>query len=60
MPTPDSANVSSEGVTYVFSMKHGRPAVITFYMKLQQAGLLTGEVGIGDYTPVGFRQFVFP
>jgi hypothetical protein len=59
-PMPASANGSSEGVSYVFHLKPGQPSVITFYLKLRQVGLLTGEVGIGDSPPVGFRQFVFP
>lgn len=60
-PTPEWAETSSTGITYVFRVvpsKEGIDVVMTFQM--QAIGFVTGRIGVDESHALTFRQWVYP
>ncbi|MBX6316750.1 MAG: hypothetical protein IRY99_28130 [Isosphaeraceae bacterium] len=60
-PPPERAEAGPHRVGYLFAIADAtRPAVITFWVKPQRFGVLSGEVGLDDGTMLRFHQWIYP
>lgn len=59
-PPPAAVAAAGDRLVYAFDMADPtRPAVVVVHLRLQQAGLQTGRVGVAAGS-VSFRQLVYP
>ena len=60
-PEPDSVEFVSDRLVYTFKLaKPIEPAEVTFHMKLEQFGSLSGKVGLVNGPTLSFTQFIYP
>jgi hypothetical protein len=60
-PEPAQVEAGQDRLVYVFRVADpARPATVSFHLKPERPGALTGHVGVGDGTPLRFEQFVYP
>jgi hypothetical protein len=61
VPDPESVEVGSDRVTYVFlAAEAGGPVEVAFDLKPMRFGSWRGRIGAGDAEPVPLRHFVYP
>jgi hypothetical protein len=58
-PEPESMAVGGGRVTYRFELTD-LPATVTFVVRAQRSGVLSGAVGVGSGPPLRFWQLVYP
>jgi hypothetical protein len=60
-PPPESVEVESDRLVYHFRVTPSElPSTIIFQLNPQQAGVLTGQIGIEDGPELSFKQLVYP
>ncbi|MDQ3686674.1 MAG: hypothetical protein M3430_13905 [Acidobacteriota bacterium] len=60
-PEPESVEAWADRHVYFFNAPDSnRPATVTFHLKAQHIGALSGQVGSADEQPIGFGQFIYP
>lgn len=59
-PEPDATEVLADRVGFAFHIAEGGPGVVTFHMRPDRFGTLTGRVGLVDGPELRFWQFVYP
>ncbi|MEP6888222.1 MAG: hypothetical protein ABI945_07850 [Nitrospirales bacterium] len=61
MPTPESAHISSTGMTYVFRVAQPeQPADIIVDLQAQKIGLISGRIGLDESHAFHFWQWIYP
>ena len=61
IPEPDSVESVSDRLVYTFKLaKPNEPTEVTFYLKLEQIGSLSGKLGLVNGPAISFTQFVYP
>lgn len=59
-PEPDATEAHADRVVFAFVMGDGGPGAVTFHMRPDGFGALTGRVGLVDGPELRFWQFVYP
>lgn len=61
VPEPARAEAGDEGVVYVIPLAgSGQSATVTFYLKTETIGPLSGSIEAGDGRVVTISQFIYP
>lgn len=61
IPEPERMEAAGGGVICFFrAPPSDQPTVVSFGLKMQRIGLITGQAGLNDQTLISFRQFVWP
>jgi hypothetical protein len=60
-PEPQSVKTASDRLIYTFGVaKPNQPITVTFHLKLEKIGLLSGRAGLINGPSFDFGQFVYP
>jgi hypothetical protein len=60
-PEPEGVESVSDKLVYTFKLaKPKEPAEVTFHLKLEQIGSLSGKVGLVNGPTLSFTQFIYP
>jgi hypothetical protein len=60
-PEPERVEMSSGGLTYIFPVTEpNQEMIVTFYLKPDKFGPLTGQVGLVEGQSLHFNQFIYP
>jgi hypothetical protein len=57
-PEPGKAEAVSDGVIFHFALQG--PAAITFHVRPEKFGLVSGKARLGQAEPITFTQFIYP
>jgi hypothetical protein len=61
MPTPETAEISPTGMTYVFRQTRPElPADIIVDLQAQTIGVISGQIGLDESHTLRFRQWIYP
>ncbi|HEX3034967.1 MAG TPA: hypothetical protein VHT73_07495 [Thermodesulfobacteriota bacterium] len=60
-PEPESVESVSDRLVYTFKLaKPNDPTEVTFHLKLEQIGSLSGKLGLVNGPAIRFTQFIYP
>lgn len=60
MPEPDATEVLADRVVFAFLIADDGSGAVTFHMRPDRFGVLTGRVGLIDGPELRFWQFIYP
>jgi hypothetical protein len=57
-PEPGKAEAVNDGVVFHFALQG--PAAVTFHLRPEKFGLVSGKARLGQAVPITFTQFIYP
>jgi hypothetical protein len=60
-PAPVASEATPEGTAFIFRIAaSNQPALVTFVIKIQYVGFLSGHIRVPDVPALTFRHFIYP